>query len=224
MARGAGCLRESRRACVAVLAVAGLFLGGPAASQSESGTAASPSEGPGETLSQPSRPIPTDEPEIRRMRIQWRFNQAFDTYSEALANNVPTFLYFSARPCGFCLTMFEEFRCPAVVRYAGFMEFGVSYRGEDDGGDHLAAALNIQRFPTAIILETDLDKLHVIGRIEGVFHADEIDDVIQEAFRAAAESGEMKMPDLRSVEETRTMLDQADIARPSEAFCAGEED
>jgi hypothetical protein len=220
MAGGSRCLRQLHRGCFAVLAVAGfLAFGGPAAAQSPS-----PSESPGETLSQPSRPIPTDEPEIRRMRIHWRFNEAFDTYTEALASNVPTFLFFSARPCGFCLTMFEKFRCPAIVRYAGSMGFGVTYRGEDEGGDHLAAALNIQRFPTTIILKTDMDKLHVIGRIEGVFHADEIDHVIQEAFKGATEGGAMQMPDLLSVEETRTMLDQAGIARPSEAFCAGEED
>lgn len=218
MAERRRCARQLLRG-LATPAVAGLvFLGGPAAAQSPS-----PAEGQGETVSQPSRPVPTDEPEIRQLRIHWRFNQAFDTYTEALAGNVPTFLFFSARPCGFCLTMFEKFRCPAIVRYAGAMGFGVTYRGEDDGGDHLAAALNIQRYPTTIILQTDMDKLHVIGRIEGVFHADEIDHVIQEAFKGATEGGAMQMPDLPSVEDTRTKLDQASIARPSEAFCVGEE-
>jgi len=220
MAGRARHLRILPRGLLVVLAA--LLLSGPAAAQSDSGTASPASEGT--TISEPSRPVPTDEPEIQRLRPQWRFNKAFDTYSDALAKKVPTFLFFSARPCGFCLTMFQKFRCPAIARYAGFMEFGVTYRGEDEGGDHLAAALNIQRFPTTIILKSDMDKLHVIGRIEGIFNADEIDHVMQEAYRAAAEDGAMQMPDLLSVEETRTMLDQAGIERPSEAFCAGKEE
>lgn len=200
-----------------VLAVPGtvsLLLCGPAAAQLESGTAVHVTE---ETIAT-DRPFPTDEPEIQRMRIQWSTNDAFGAYTRALNDNQPTVLLFIARPCGFCVTMAQKFRCPAIVRYAGFMEFALTYRGEDEGGDRLATALNIQRYPTTIILQTHPDKLHVVGRIEGVFHADEINEVIQESYPGAVEEVGMHPPDLLSVEETRIMLDQAGIARPSEGM------
>ncbi len=168
------------------------------------------------------RILPADEPEIRRLRPHWYINRAFDAYTDALAENKPTFLFFTAQQCGFCLTQMEQFRCPAIVRYAGFMKFGLAWRHEDDGGDRLAAALNVQRYPTTLILKTDMDRLHVIGRIEGVFTAKDIDGVIQEAFRDFVEAEGTRMPDLLSVAETREMLDQSGIERPSEAFCTGE--
>ncbi|WP_136660472.1 thioredoxin family protein [Nitratireductor sp. XY-223] len=169
------------------------------------------------------RPRPTDEPEIQRLRAQWYDNRTFEAYADALAEGKPTFIFFSADQCGFCLTMLERFRCPAIARYAGFMKFGTAWREKDEGGDQLASALNVERYPTTVIFKTDMDKLHVIGRIEGVFPAHDIDRVIQEAFKEYAGADGSGAPDLLSVEETRKMLDQAGIARPSEAFCAGEE-
>jgi hypothetical protein len=150
------------------------------------------------------------------VRIHWWFDRAFDAYTEALANGRPTLIIFSARPCGFCKTMEDKFRCPALVRYAGEMEFAITRRNEDPGGDHLAAALDVVRCPTLIMLRTHLDKLHVVGRIEVVFSAEEIDRVIAEGFKTVEETG----PFLRSLEEECRALDEAKIARPTESFCA----
>lgn len=165
-------------------------------------------------------PGSADESEIAGQRIHWWLNQAFDAYTQALADHRPTMVLFSARPCGFCKTMAEKFQCPALVRYAGEMEFAITFRHEDEGGDHLAAALNVQRYPTTVMLLTDMDKLHVVGRIEGVFSAPEIGNVIAEGFKDVATSGLRPKPDLPSVEDTRASLDKAGIAHPSEAFCA----
>lgn len=216
----------SSRVVTAVLVGALLVIGG---------SAKAPAAGEPTTAKQDSSTgalIPTTEPEIRRLRVQWFFNRAFDAYSDALAKDRPTFIFFTARPCGFCFTMFRRFRCPAIVRYAGVMNFNASWRKEDEGGDHLAAALNVQRYPTVVILKTHMDKLHVIGRIEGIFSAPKIDQVIQEALREYFSDKKrhgpnpvgihmQKAPHLPSVEEARKLLDKAGIARPSEAFCAG---
>ena len=166
-------------------------------------------------------PRPTDEPEIDRLRIQWYINRTFDAYTDALAESKPTVVFFTARQCGFCLTQLQRFRCPAIVRYAGSMNFGVAWRDEDEDGDQLAETLNVQRYPTVVILKSDEDRPNVIGRIEGVFPADDVDRVIQQAFRSYAEDEKKPMPDLLSVPETRRMLDQVEIAQPGQAFCAG---
>ena len=175
-------------------------------------------------------PEPTDEPEIRRLRAQWFINRTFDAYTDALKKDRPTLIFFTAQQCGFCLTLLRRFRCPAIVRYAGFMNFAAAWREEDKGGDQLGEALNIQRYPAIIILKTDMDRLHVIARIEGIHPANEIDQVIQEAFRTYfgdedrhTANRKQEAPTLLSVEETREMLDETGISRPSEAFCAGTE-
>ena len=171
-------------------------------------------------LTYTSTPARMDGPEIKGLQIHWWINRVFDAYSSALARNRPTLVLFSARPCGFCKTMADKFRCPALARYAGEIEFAITYRTEDDGGDHLAAAFNVQRYPTTIMLRTDMDRLHVVGRIEGVFSAKEIDRVIAEGFKEVAQSGLRPIPRLRSIAETRRSLDRAGVTRPSEAFCA----
>ncbi len=204
-----------RRAALTALACVPLTFGPAATVQASDEPATSSQES--STL-----PRPTDEPEIDRLRIQWYINRTFDAYGEALAESKPTVVFFTARQCGFCLTQLQRFRCPAIVRYAGSMNFGTAWRGEDDGGDHLAEALNVQRYPTVVILKSDEDRLHVIGRIEGVFPADDIDRVIQEAFRSYEDDEKAQIPDLLGVAETRRMLDQVGIAQPSEAFCTGE--
>lgn len=218
MAEPAVCLWKRPHGCLAVAATTMLLLAGPAASQSNDGMAADTLP---DTLTYTDPPRPWEVTEVPQLRPRWMQNRAFDAYSQALADHQPTIILFSARPCGFCKTMLDRFSCPALVRYAGSIEFAVAFRGEDEGGDHLAAALNVQRYPTTVMLETDMDRLHVIGRIEGVFPADDIDGVIQEGYKEM--SGDMEMPDLPSAEETASLLDEAGMPRPSEAFCAGEE-
>ena len=213
---------------LAYFAVAAMLMLTPALAQAGAGSSSSSNVLP-DTLhytdaASQKRPSPTDEAEIAGLRIHWWFNRTFDAYTQALAGHRPTIVFFNAKPCGFCKTMAEKFRCPALVRYAGEMEFAMTYRGEDDGGDHLAAALNVQRFPTTVMFDTDLDRLHVIGRIEGVFSADEIGGVITEGFKEVAASGLRPQPQLASVEKTRKALDTAGIARPSEAFCKSKQE
>ena len=114
-------------------------------------------------------------------------NRAFDAYSQALADGKHTMVLFSARPCGFCKTMKDNLSSPELAKYSDDFVASVSYRGEDEGGDHLAAAVNVIRYPTMVIFKTDMDKLHVVGRVEGVFKPEEISKVLDEALKEKIE-------------------------------------
>ncbi|MFY0312390.1 hypothetical protein ACFMBG_21120 [Leisingera sp. D0M16] len=169
----------------------------------------------------PAAVVPDDDaPEILRLQIQWNTNRAFQAYTKALEEHEPTLLLFTAQQCGFCLTMLQKLNCPEIARYAGFLQFAQTFRGEDEGGDQLGEALKVFRYPATVILQTDEDQLIVVGRIEGVFSAPQIDAVLQEAFKTSAENGGMEMPDLLGVRETRTMRDALRLPQPSAEFCA----
>lgn len=159
-------------------------------------------------------------PEIPDVRIEFIGNDAFGAYTRAVEEKKAVVIVFDARPCSFCNNMLDQFRCPAVSRYAGRFVFSYSTRGEDEGGDKLASALNVQRFPTTVVLTPDENRLHVIGRIEGVFSPLEIHRVFEEAMSAEA-LAELAGPQtpLPSVEDTAARIDEMNIDGPGRERC-----
>ena len=151
-------------------------------------------------------------PEIPNVRIEFVRNDAFGAYTRAVEEKKAVVIVFDARPCSFCNDMLDRFRCPAVSRYAGRFVFSYSTRGEDEGGDKLASVLNVQRFPTTVVLTPEENRLHVIGRLEGVFSPLHIHQVFEEAMNAEglAELVGPQTP-LPSVEETAARIDEMNI-------------
>ncbi|MCA9214646.1 MAG: hypothetical protein KDB27_16350 [Planctomycetales bacterium] len=110
-------------------------------------------------------------------------NRAFDAYTQALADGKYTLLLFSKHHHvnGFAKTMHQRLEDPELAIYSAYFVAALVDEARDEGGEKLAKALDIQRYPTVIVLKTHMDKLHVVGRIEGVFNTDDIDSVLRES-------------------------------------------
>jgi hypothetical protein len=210
-----------RFACLAVAAI--LAIGAPYA-----GSAAEKKQ---QTTTETTinRPPPSTEPEIRRLRIKWFVERTFDAYSQGVADKRPIVIFFHAIPCGFCQRQLDRFRCPFLARHAGFLEFGyTTYAGsggyKDEGGRHLGEVFGVKKFPTMVVLMPDLDRLQLIGRVQGEFSAEQVDGLLRKAYDSEAYRKAIGAPpNLLSASETALMLDQLGIKRPDPAFCANKD-
>lgn len=181
----------------------------------------------GPTESTINRPPPSTKPEVKRLRMKWFVDNAFDAYTEGVNKKRAIILFFHATPCGFCQRQLDRFRCPYIARHSGFLSMGYTVYSsgyKDSGGQKLAEKLKVKRYPTMVMLMPDADRLHVIGRVEGEFSAEEVDGV----FRRAYDSDDYRKkvgppPDLLSASETALMQDQLGIARPDPKFCANKD-
>ena len=146
--------------------------------------------------STPKRPAATLRPKALEFRpvtamppkpldLKTYRNRAFDAYSKALAEGKYTLLLFSYdhKINGFARRMEKKLTDPYLAIYSAYFIAAIT-EDRDEGGRQLAAALNIHRYPTVIVLKTDMDRLHVVGRIEGVFDVKAIDKVLRESLKA----------------------------------------
>lgn len=128
-------------------------------------------------------------------------NRAFEAYTKALAEKKYTLLLFSRahRINAFGQKMEKNLGHPDLAIYSPFFVAALIDEDKDVGGKHLASALNIQRYPTVIILKTDMDRLHVVGRIEGVFGVDDIDRVLRESLKETRAKSDARGQDHRKL-------------------------
>jgi len=147
------------------------------------------------------------EPEIPGLRIQWTANDGLATYTSGVDRKQAVALFFYADNCEFCDRMLQRFSCPTLARYAGQVTFGFTTRGSDDGGDGLANALDVQRYPTMVLLMPDPNLLHVIGRVVGDFDVDTIAEVIDQARNSEEFQDQFGKPEaLASAAETAAKM------------------
>jgi thiol-disulfide isomerase/thioredoxin len=151
------------------------------------------------------------EEEIPGSQIAWRMQDAFDSYMQAVELKRPLVLFFHADNCGFCQKMIlTVMQCPEIQRYAGIGVFSLTDPEFDEGGQAMAKALSIERYPTAVVLMPDPDKIHVIGRMEGEFPSAKVIPFLERAFEQ-----------VESVQGVLAEIQKIEVPPGSTAACLG---
>lgn len=114
-------------------------------------------------------------------------NNAHDAHQKALSDSKYTVILFGSECCGFCVNMAAKLDDDIFDKYQAKMTVSITDSDHDPGARQLEEALEVVRYPTLLILETNNQNIHVAGRIEGEVPVKEIDRIFFEAMSVPME-------------------------------------
>ncbi|WP_425400391.1 hypothetical protein [Aeoliella sp.] len=111
-------------------------------------------------------------------------NRSFEAYKQALQDGKHTAILFHAGGEDlFTPKMVNSLQSPLLAKYSNRLIVSVTNEKVDEGGKKLADAFKVVRYPTLVVLNTNRENLHVVGRIEGVIPVKEIDRVLSKSMK-----------------------------------------
>jgi len=124
-----------------------------------------------------ARPNPIDTDTYR--------NAAVSAYSHALRDGKYTVVLFSKqhRLNGFALRLAERLRDESLAKYSDRLVMCLTDPDLDDGGRDLADALEVEAYPTLVVLKTNRDQIHVTGQMIGEHELEAIDKFLQDSMK-----------------------------------------
>ena len=132
--------------------------------------------------------LPIDVEELAKpnpIDIDTYRNAAVSAYTRALREEKYTVVLFSKhhRMNGFALRLAERLRDERLAKYSDRLVVCLTDPDIDDGGRHLADALEVDAYPTLVVLKTNRDQIHVTGQMIGEHELEAIDKFLQDSMK-----------------------------------------
>ena len=121
-----------------------------------------------------------DDTSLNRIDTLTFKNDSFGAYSRALKKKKHTAILFHAGNLDpFSRRLLAKMNHPEIRKYSQRVVFSFTDADLDKGAEQLVEALGVVRYPTLVVLETNSQKIHVTGRIEGDVDVTELERVLR---------------------------------------------
>lgn len=141
-------------------------------------------------------------------------DRTFDAYMKALRENKYTLVLLSQENNGFAERMERKLKDPRLSQFVDQSILTVADPQRDSGAKQLQDALDVMAYPTLLVLNTDKDRIHLVGQISGEVEVNQIVDVLERSMNDSSK-GTTKTARFKDNGADRTRATESEPPQPA---------